>query len=254
MAKNSKPKNKKTAKTKRPSYLPDPSKIDRNLHQRNLCLDSTQHFHMLEAQREDERKLKSFYDAGDTQEEIEDTDEYRRLADPNSLLRVYERMSRGAYPSTNTKYPDNPNLPPTPGRFTTEAVVQLVHVSTTASNLENALLVAFRGTKETLQFTKAEYKLAKMCYKFGQADLHQQVIKQLFFNPQIAANMKILSQMKQYIDNSTDNATNVAASLNISLTKKKEHKRPKPKADQTQSQTDQSQTTPTPTPTPLEIN
>ena len=104
-------------------------------------------------------------------------------------------------------------------RMDHKSIAQLVHYSTYATTPAIAVAVAFSIIITTL--TKAEKKIAKVCFELGQGQLTFLTVSALLNRPEMSNNLKTLSQIQRLINENDDKANTVAASLNISLTNKK---------------------------------
>ena len=121
----------------------------------------------------------------------------------NDLISIYKMLAK----ETGSK------------RFTTKAIIQLIDAGRFALNHKLAVLNAFRIP--TSKLTKKERKTAKICYDIAQTDLARSIITTLLYQPQFSNNLKLLSQMKEYINEDNTNNNSTPTSLNINLTNKK---------------------------------
>ncbi len=124
---------------------------------------------------------------------------YKKLEN-NQLSKAYKRIAESSESKRVDKF----------------AITQIIVEGRFALNFDAAILYSFRGTSKTLQLTKKEKKALKLAYEISQADLSSQIIATLFCNERLSNNLKLLSQIKKYIDNQdSDNKASKASGLNI---------------------------------------
>jgi len=132
---------------------------------------------------------------------------YKKLKnnpDTSLITRVYKQLAK---PTPTSK----------PHRMCKFAIAQLVQQGRYAINYDAAITYSFRQTPKALKLTKAERKVAKEAYNISQSDLSHQIISTLLFNDKAHQSLKLISQIKQYIDDQNTATDQIASALNITL-------------------------------------